>query len=134
MLKAAAQGSWLSAEDRAKIAAGATELEVRVGAVRISLSPDQKRVALALANRTIQIVDLAAGSALTMKGGQRGNAGELDFSRNGSLLAAVETGDYRVMNVYEASTGDRLLSASLAGEVSPRLRHLNNGQGFRHHR
>ena len=124
-LKAAAQSPLLSDEDRARIRAGATELAVKIGANSISLAPGGKRAALAMPDRTIQIADLAGGPARVIRSSQR--IGELAFSHDGSLLAAIEGSD---MNVYEAATGDRLVSVALRGQVGPRLRHLANGQGF----
>ena len=53
-----------------------------------------------------------------------------DFSPNGELLAVIEAAEYRALSVYEVATGERLLSVSLGIQVSPRLRRLNNGQGF----
>jgi hypothetical protein len=125
VLKAAAQSPLLSDADRAKIRGGATELDVRIGANSIVLAPGGKLAALAMPDRTIQLVDLAGGSLRTIAGRER--IGALDFSRNGALLAAIEGGD---MNVYEAASGERLLSVGLRGQVSPRLRHLANGRGF----
>jgi hypothetical protein len=129
-LKAAAQSQLLSDENRASIRRGATELEVALGANRIRLPAGGTHIALAMPDRTIQIIELATGKVQLAKGGQRGLAADLDFSPNGALLAAIEAADYRAMNVYEVATGERLVSVSLGSEAAPRLRRLNNGQGF----
>ena len=129
-LKAAAQSPLLSDENRSRIRRGATELEVALGANRISLSAGGTHVALAMPDRTIQIIELATGKVQLAKGGQRGLAADLDFSPNGALLAAIEAAEYRAMNVYEVATGERLVSVSLSSQASPRLRRLNNGHGF----
>jgi hypothetical protein len=130
ILKAAAQSPLISDEDRARIRRGATEVEVALGANRISLSDDGKHVALALRNLTVQIIELATGNVRLTKGTQRGAVIDFDFSPNGALLATIEAAEYRAMNVYEVATGERLLSVSLVGQESPRLRRLSNGRGF----
>ena len=52
------------------------------------------------------------------------------FSPNGKLLAAVESGDYRWLYIYDSATGERLADDSLGSQVSPNLARLENGRGF----
>ena len=129
-LKAAAQSPLLSDDDRAKIRQGAKEIEVRLGANRICLSADGQHIALAMPDRTVQIIDTATGAVRRTKGAQRGVGSDLAFSPNGELLAVVETGEYTALGVYEVSSGDRLISVLLRNQVSPRVHRLVNGEGF----
>jgi hypothetical protein len=130
VLRAAAQSPLLTEEDRATIRRGVKELEVKIGANRITLSPDGKWLALGMPNRTVQIIDLATGKVWNTKGANRAAINDLVFSPNGELIAAIEQSDYRALNIYEAGTGERLASISLGAHVSPRLVALPSGLGF----
>jgi WD40 repeat protein len=130
MLKAAAQSPLLSEEDREKIRRGATELEVRAGANSLSISPDRARLAVAMPDRTLRIIDLRTGESRQLTRPQPLLVMEIAFSPNGQLLGAVERGDYQVLYIYDLTTGERLAGDSLASQVSPKLARLENGHGF----
>ena len=46
--------------------------------------------------------------------------GDLEFSPNGAVLAAIGGGDYRMMNAYDVATGEQLVSVLLASQPAPR--------------
>ena len=129
-LKAAAGSPLLSAADRAKIEAGATELDVAIGANALMLSPDGKSLAAAMPDRTVQIIDLRSGTHRDLPGGHSALAKGLAFSPDGTLLAVVEQGQYQSLNVYATSTGTRIVSISLNNQTSPQLVRLDDGDGF----
>ena len=129
-LRAAEQSPLLSDDERAQIRRGATEVEVKFGASRIALSADGRHAALAMPDRSVQIVDLFTGNMRPTRTNQRGSAAALEFSPNGALLAVIESSEYQALQVYETASGERLASASLGSQVSPRLRALPDGRGF----
>jgi WD40 repeat protein len=130
VLKAAAQSPLLSEEDREKIRRGATELEVRAGANSLAISPDGGRLAVAMPDRTLRIIDLRTGESRQLTRPQPLLVMEMAFSPNGKLLAAVERGDYQALYIYDLATGERVAGDSLASQVSPKLARLENGHGF----
>ncbi len=129
-LRLVAQSPVLSDEDRAKIRAGATELEVPAGANRLSISQDTRYLAAAMPNRTIKVVDLGSGEIREMDTGIEGIADAIVFSPSGHLLAAVERGGSSALNVYEVATGQRIASIPLTYQGGPKLARLSSGHGF----
>jgi WD40 repeat protein len=128
-LKAAADSPLLTDADRDKIRAGATELDVAVGANQLYFSPDSSRLAVAMPDRTVRIIEIRSGQSVTMAG-RRALATGLDFSPHGRFVAVIEKGQYQTFNVYETATGQRIASISLNAQDSPQLVRLENGRGF----
>src|SRR5581483_4275276 len=87
VLKAAVNSPLLSDEDRAQIRAGATEREIPVGANNLALSEDGTRLAAALPDRTIRLIDVGTGASRTLKGWSPRLAEAMTFSPHGTLLA-----------------------------------------------
>ena len=129
-LLTAAKSPLLSDADRAKIAAGATSLDIPAGANSIKLSPDASHVAVAMPDRTVHIIDIRSGKSLELAGNRSQFAIDLDFSPNGKLLAVVEQGQYLSLKIFESATGHRLADIGISKQSSPRVTHLVNGRGF----
>jgi len=130
LLKAAAQSPLLTEADRAKIRDGATELEIGIGANGLHFTRDGARLAAAMPDRSIRIIDLKSGEMRDLDNHRRGVAEALSFSPDGSLLAAVERGEYRALGVYDVASGVRIADISLNASSGPKLARLNAGQGF----
>jgi hypothetical protein len=81
-------------------------------------------------DRTIKVFDLAGAESRDMETGRAFVADAIAFSPNGSLLAAVEHGNYQALNVYDVATGARIASISLVYAGIPKLAPLANGRGF----
>ena len=129
-LKRAAGSSLLRDADREKIASGATELDVPVGANRLQLSPDGRHVAAALPDRTVKLIDLVTGETRTIGRGRRGPLRELAFSHNGALIAMIEQGDYVALYVHEVVSGQRIASISLSSQPNARLFPVPDGRAL----
>jgi len=130
-LKAASDSRLLSVADRAKIRAGATELEVPLGANQLHISPDGTSIAVAMPDRTVRIINFRSGKKSVQLASQRAIAKDLDFSPHGRFLAVIEQGQYTALNVYEAATGMRIASIGLNSQpASPQLVSRDDGHGF----
>jgi WD40 repeat protein len=129
-LKEVEQSGLLSEENRAKVRQGAKTLEVGLGPMTMSVSPDAQWLALAMVDRSIKLINLVSGEVRDTLGNHRGRGQDLAFSPNSALLAVVEAGEYRALNVYQVATGERLINLSLNSQASPQLRPLSDGKGF----
>jgi hypothetical protein len=129
-LKEASQAGLLSDADRAKLRAGLQTLDVALGPLTMAVSRNAKWLALAAADRSIRLIDLASGAASDPIQLNRRRPQQLAFSPNGAFVAAIETGEYRALNVYRVPTGEQMMSVSLGTQSAPRLHALQNGKGF----
>jgi WD40 repeat protein len=117
----------LSEVDRAKIRAGATNLEIPAGANLMRLSPDGKMLAVGMPDRTVRLIDLGSGKSRQLAK-TSSLVLALQFSPHGRLLGMIEHGG--LLGVYDTVDGTRIASITLSGQVSPQLVSLANARGF----
>lgn len=128
-LRAAANSALLSDADRAKIRAGAIALDIPAGANLVHFSPDAKRLAVGMPDRTLRIIDLGSGQTRQLAN-RRSLAQDFQFSPHGRLLGVIEKTQYESLDVYDTVSGVRVVTIGLNRQASPRLARLGNGSGF----